>query len=103
VADYLSCGPVKTDPVQCLKQVALEPGRYLDRTLSQGLSGGERRRIELAAVLSLNSRLAILDEPNAGIDSALLPYIEKAIPALRERGAAVLLACSAHPMPPAMP
>jgi Fe-S cluster assembly ATP-binding protein len=91
VADYLACGPVKTDSVQCLKQVALEPDQYLDRSLAQGLSGGERRRIELAAVLSLNPRLAILDEPTAGIDLASLPYIEEAILALRARGAAVLL------------
>jgi Fe-S cluster assembly ATP-binding protein len=91
VADYLGCGPVKTDAARCLKRVALDPAEYLTRPLDRALSGGERRRIELAAVLSLAPRLAILDEPTAGIDLASLPHIEAAILALREGGAAVLL------------
>lgn len=91
VADYLGCGPVKADPARCLERVALDPGEYLQRHLDRGLSGGERRRIELAAVLSLAPRLAILDGPTAGIDLASLRAIEAAILALREGGAAVLL------------
>lgn len=91
VADYLGCGPVKKPPAACLEQVGLAPEAYLRRLLDRSLSGGERRRIELAAVLSLMPRLAILDEPTAGIDLASLPMIEAAIPALRSAGAAVLL------------
>lgn len=90
VADYLGCGPVKADAAACLERVALEP-LYLSRALDNGLSGGERRRVELAAVLSLGPRLAILDEPTAGIDLSSLPAIEASILALRETGAAVLL------------
>lgn len=91
VADYLTCGPAKKSASECLRQVALEPAEYLNRPLDRALSGGERRRIELAAILSLAPRLAILDEPTAGIDLASLPHIERAILALRKAGAAVLL------------
>lgn len=91
VADYLGSGPVKTDSATCLRRVALDPAEYLGRPLDRTLSGGERRRIELAAVLSLAPRLAILDEPSAGIDLASVPAIEAAVLALREQGAAVLL------------
>jgi Fe-S cluster assembly ATP-binding protein len=91
VADYLGCGPVKKPAAACLEQVGLDPAAYLSRPLGPSLSGGERRRIELAAVLSLGSRLAILDEPTAGIDLSSLPLIEATIPMLRDAGAAVLL------------
>lgn len=91
VADYLRCGAVKARPEDCLARVALDPGEYLGRSLDRTLSGGERRRIELAAALSLAPRLAILDEPTAGIDLASLPLIEATVLALREAGSAVLL------------
>jgi len=91
IADYLGCGPAKRPGAACLEQVGLDPGEYLRRPLDRGLSGGERRRVELAAVLSLGPRLAILEEPTAGIDLSSLPLIEAAIPALRSAGAAVLL------------
>ncbi|MEW5781008.1 MAG: ATP-binding cassette domain-containing protein [Pseudomonadota bacterium] len=91
VADYLGCGPVRQPAAACLEQVGLDAADYLPRPLDARLSGGERRRIELAAVLSLAPKLAILDEPTAGIDLSSLPLIEAAIPALRQGGAAVLL------------
>lgn len=91
VADYLGCGPVKQPAAACLEQVGLDPADYLRRPLDASLSGGERRRIELAAVLSLGPKLAILDEPTAGIDLSSLPLVEAAIPALRRAGTAVLL------------
>lgn len=91
VADYLGSGPARQPAAACLEQVGLDPTEYLHRPLDAGLSGGERRRIELAAVLTLAPRLAILDEPTAGIDLSSLPLIEAAIPALRKSGAAVLL------------
>lgn len=91
VADYLGCGPAKQPAAACLEQVGLDPADYLPRPLDASLSGGERRRIELAAVLTLAPKLAILDEPTAGIDLSSLPLIEAAIPALRRSGAAVLL------------
>ncbi|MCK7497467.1 MAG: ATP-binding cassette domain-containing protein [Comamonadaceae bacterium] len=91
VADYLGCGAVKVAPEDCLARVALDPREYLARSLDRTLSGGERRRIELAALLSLAPRLAIVDEPTAGIDLASLPLIEATVLALRASGSAVLL------------
>ncbi len=91
VGDYLSCGHTSVPAADCLAQVDLEPRHYLSRPLDRTLSGGERRRIELAAVLSLAPRLAILDEPTAGIDLSTLPLVQAAVPALRQAGAAVLL------------
>jgi Fe-S cluster assembly ATP-binding protein len=71
--------------------VGLDPGLYLDRLVDKGLSGGERKRVELAAVLALAPRLAILDEPDSGIDMLSTGDIIEVITALKTAGAAVLL------------
>jgi Fe-S cluster assembly ATP-binding protein len=55
------------------------------------LSGGERKRIELAAVLALNPRLVILDEPTAGIDLLSIHEIMDLILTFKQRGTTVLL------------
>jgi Fe-S cluster assembly ATP-binding protein len=41
---------------------------YLNREVDSGLSGGEMKRIEIATILARNTKLAIFDEPEAGID-----------------------------------
>ncbi|MBR2803411.1 ABC transporter ATP-binding protein [Candidatus Saccharibacteria bacterium] len=51
-----------------LREVGLEPAEYLERDLGGELSGGERKRIEIASVLAKNADLMIFDEPEAGID-----------------------------------
>jgi Fe-S cluster assembly ATP-binding protein len=63
----------------------------MKRMVDKTLSGGERKRIELASVLALNSRLVILDEPTAGIDLLSIQEIISVIRSFKERGAAVLL------------
>lgn len=63
------------------------PLHRLDKTLS----GGERKRIELASVLALDPRLVILDEPTAGIDLLSIGEIIGLIRTFKARGAAVLL------------
>ena len=50
-----------------LAQVGLSED-YLERQLDTTLSGGERKRIEIASVLSRQAQLYIFDEPEAGID-----------------------------------
>ena len=60
-----------TDPKEIqnyLKTVGLSPEKYLAREVDAGLSGGELKRIELASVLARESRMAVFDEPEAGID-----------------------------------
>jgi Fe-S cluster assembly ATP-binding protein len=91
VADYLLLGNRTANPEACLERVALEPGAYLERSLDKTLSGGERRRIELAAVLAMRPRLAILDEPTAGIDLLSLEEVVGVIRGMATDGRSVLL------------
>jgi Fe-S cluster assembly ATP-binding protein len=91
VREYLSLKNNGVDPEECLAMVGLEPLRYMDRHVDKSLSGGERKRIELASMLALKPRLAILDEPDSGIDMLSTGDIIEVIKALREGGASVLL------------
>ncbi|MFA6148508.1 MAG: ATP-binding cassette domain-containing protein [bacterium] len=78
-------------PGECLVMVGLPPERYLQRTVDATLSGGERKRVELASVLSMGPRLSILDEPDSGIDALSLNRILDAVRILAKNGASVLL------------
>jgi len=91
VREYLTLGKPDRDPEPALKQVGLAPDRYLHRRMDKALSGGERHRIELASVLSMTPRLAILDEPAAGIDMLSINHIIDIIRALKGAGGSVLL------------
>lgn len=91
VREYLSLGQADCDPTPALKQVGLDPDRYLNRRVDKALSGGERHRIELASVLSMKPKLAILDEPAAGIDMLSINHIIGIIRALKDGGGSVLL------------
>jgi len=51
--DYLSLGNSGTDPGYYFEQVGLPPEIYLHRMMDKSLSGGERKRIELASVLAV--------------------------------------------------
>jgi Fe-S cluster assembly ATP-binding protein len=74
-----------------LRAVALPPALYMGRSVSTDLSGGERKRIELAAVYAMQPRLAILDEPDSGIDVLCIPNIVSLIRRMTAEGASVLL------------
>ena len=91
VREYLTLGTAKKDPESALRLVGLEPSRYRDRMVDRSLSGGERKRIELASVLSLQPKLAILDEPDSGIDMLSTDDIIRVLDFLRSGGSAVLL------------
>jgi Fe-S cluster assembly ATP-binding protein len=91
VREYLALGKPESDPDSALKLVGLGPDRYLKRRVDKALSGGERHRIELASVLSMKPKLAILDEPSAGIDMLSVSHIIDIIHALKENGGSVLL------------
>ncbi len=74
-----------------LERVGLNPAKYLARAVDATLSGGERRRIELAAVTAMKPKLAILDEPDSGIDAPSMDQIVDVIRLCSKHGAAVLL------------
>jgi len=95
VAEYLSLGQRSADdtlsPRECLMKVGLAPGNYLTRAVDSTLSGGERKRIELASVLAMRPKLAILDEPDSGIDALSIDYVVEVIRTFSRNGTTVLL------------
>jgi Fe-S cluster assembly ATP-binding protein len=74
-----------------LWMVGLSPKEYLNRAVDTSLSGGERKRVELASVLAMKPKVAILDEPDSGIDVVSLPHIMNGITEMGKQGSAVLL------------
>ncbi|MFZ5831741.1 MAG: SO_0444 family Cu/Zn efflux transporter [Planctomycetota bacterium] len=76
---------------EVLHEVGLEPDRYLDRAVDKTLSGGERKRIELASILAMEPKLVLMDEPDSGIDVEALERIFDALKFFREKGATVIL------------
>ena len=91
VRDYLTLNNKDIDPAHYIGMVGLHPELYLHRMVDKSLSGGERKRIELASILALHPKLAILDEPDSGIDMLSTQDIVNVINAFREHGSSVLL------------
>ncbi|MHC4845050.1 MAG: LPS export ABC transporter ATP-binding protein [Planctomycetota bacterium] len=64
---------------------------HVQRSTAVTLSGGERRRLELARTLALEPRLILLDEPFSGVDPIAVEDIQGLLMKLRERGIAILV------------
>ena len=64
---------------------------HIRDNLGQSLSGGERRRVEIARALAANPKFILLDEPFAGVDPISVSDIKKIITDLRNRGLGVLI------------
>ncbi|ASJ03709.1 ABC transporter ATP-binding protein [Thermococcus profundus] len=95
VKEYLTLGgKVKVDKnelKEVLELVGLPYELYAHRFVDKSLSGGERKRIELASLLLLRSRYAILDEPDSGLDITAGELIENVLEYFRKVGTTVIL------------
>jgi lipopolysaccharide export system ATP-binding protein len=73
---------------QLMKDFSIQ---HLARSKGYMLSGGERRRTEIARALATNPKFILLDEPFAGIDPIAVEEIMRMVGSLKERGIGVLV------------
>jgi len=75
-----------------LEQLLAELGiSHLSRAMGYSLSGGERRRVEVARALAIEPRFILLDEPFAGVDPLAIEDIRSIILHLKQRGIGILI------------
>ncbi|WP_423792230.1 ABC transporter ATP-binding protein [Methanocaldococcus indicus] len=98
VKTYLKLGMKEKNPdkandkiIKALRLVNLDPDKYLNRYVDETLSGGERKRIELASIICMEPDLAILDEPDSGIDIVSFDEIKRVFDYLKENGTSLLV------------
>ena len=65
--------------------------KNLAKSMAYNLSGGERRRVEIARALVTEPRFILLDEPFSGIDPITVEEIQRIIASLREKGLGILI------------
>lgn len=89
-ADGRALPPARIDELldQLLHDLGVEK---LRASPAPALSGGERRRVEIARALATQPRFILLDEPFAGIDPIAVIEIQRIIGFLRQRGIGVLI------------
>lgn len=76
---------------QALELVGLDPDRYLIRDVDSTLSGGERKRIELASIVVMQPKVVLMDEPDSGVDIEAINSIFEVLATLKEQGATVIM------------
>lgn len=93
---YISLGikdkvKAKERIIEALEIVNLEPERYMNRTIDESLSGGERKRVELAAAIAMRPRLIMLDEPDSGLDFIVIEDFLNIFGKIKELNMTILL------------
>lgn len=95
VEEYLTLGRKlkvdKNEIREILSLVGLPYELYAHRFVDKSLSGGERKRIELASLILLKPRYAILDEPDSGLDITAGKLIENVLKYFKKIGTTVIL------------
>ncbi|QAV32300.1 Iron-regulated ABC transporter ATPase subunit SufC [Fervidobacterium changbaicum] len=90
IESYLTLGGKlalqKNEVIEAMEFVGLNPNLYLKRFVDKTLSGGERKRVELASIILLKPRYAILDEPDSGIDLMSLNIINDVVNYIAQYG-----------------
>ena len=98
ISDFVAAGiPAKKqndkDAIvrDALLQMGLQPDEYLHRSVDQTLSGGERKKVELASIIAMDPPFIMLDEPDSGIDVGTLEKMAEVIKKLKKKGTTILL------------
>lgn len=97
VFDYLLAGAAKkslAEAEKALRLVGLNSSKYLERFIDKNLSGGERKRIELASVIIMKPKLLILDEPDSGLDVIIYNEIYELLESIQKQTKASILLIS---------
>ena len=84
----LNKNDIKTKLDRLLNELGIE---HIRKNTAISLSGGERRRVEIARCLATNPKFILLDEPFAGIDPIAVLDIQKIIRFLSSRGIGILI------------
>ncbi|MBS3742659.1 MAG: ABC transporter ATP-binding protein [Candidatus Cloacimonetes bacterium] len=94
VRDFLLAGSRQKDEdyiADKLEKMGLDSQAYLQRAVDETLSGGERKKVELASIMAMDPEMIMLDEPDSGIDVGTLEKIFEIIKDLKQKGTTVVL------------
>lgn len=82
----------RSQRLERLEELLAELGvSHLASAMGYSLSGGERRRVEVARALAIEPRFILLDEPFAGVDPLAIEDIRSIIQHLKQRGIGILI------------